>query len=85
MKFTKSRTKDFPVEIKLDDTFLEVKRKMKILGVIVTSDLRWDSNTEYICKKAYKNMWVVRRMKALGMDTFTLLNYYFKKFVYTWS
>ena len=41
MKFCKSRTKDFPVEIKLEDTFLEVKSKMKILGVIVTSDLRW--------------------------------------------
>ena len=40
MKFSKSRTKDFPAEIKLDDGFLEVKSKLKILGVILTSDLR---------------------------------------------
>jgi hypothetical protein len=79
MKFCTSRTKAFPIEIKLDDKFLEVKDEMKILGVILTSDLRWDTNTEYICKKAYKNMWVLRRMKALKMDTFTILDYYIKE------
>ena len=64
MKFSKSRTKDFPLELKLDDQLLKVKKEMKILGVILTSDLRWESNTEFICKKAFKNMSVLRRTKA---------------------
>ena len=79
MQFSKSRTKAFPSEIKIDDNFLEVKKKMKILGVILTSDLRWEANTEHICKKAYKNMWVLRWMKSLKMDAFTILDYYYKE------
>ena len=79
MKFSKSRTKDFPAEIKLGDGFLEVKSELKILGVILTSDLRWESNTEYICKKAYKNMWVLRRLKNMKMDKSTILEYYQKE------
>ena len=79
IKFSKSRTKDFPVEIKLDDAILNEKKEIKILGVVISSDLRWDSNTDYICKKANKNMWVLRRMTAMGMDPFTILDYYYKE------
>ena len=52
---------------------------MRILGVIVSSDLRWEPNTDHIYKKAYKNMWVLRRMKSLQMDTFTIMDYYMKE------
>jgi hypothetical protein len=79
MKFSKSRTKSFPSEIKVDNEYLEVKQKMRILGIILTSDLRWEANTEHICKKALKNMWVLRRMKALKLDAFTILDYYYKE------
>ena len=79
MKFSTSRTKDFPAEISLDDKYFEVNQKMRILGVIVSSDLRWEDNTEHICKKAYKNMWVLRRMKSLQMDTFIIMDYYMKE------
>ena len=47
--------------------------------MVITSDLRWDANTEHICKKANKNMWIMRRMKALGMDPFIILDYYYKE------
>ena len=79
MKICKSRTKAFPTEIKIGENFLEVKDKMKVLGVILQPDLKWSSSCEYICKKAYKTMWVIRRMKILGVDTFTLLDYYMKE------
>ena len=79
MKFSKSRSKDFPVEIKLDDSILNERNKVTILGVVISSDLRWDANTEHICKKANKNMWIMRRMKALGMDPFIILDYYYKE------
>ena len=44
----------------------------------MTPNLKWSANTAYICKKAYKNMWMVRRMKVMGMDTFTMVDYYMK-------
>ena len=79
MKICKSRTKVFPVEIQCGDNFLEVKKEMKILGVILTPNLKWFSNTNFICKKAYKSMWTIKRMKKLGMDCETLVDYYMKE------
>ena len=79
MKICKSRSKAFPTEIKIYDSFLEVKKEMKVLGVILQPNLKWHLNTEYICKKAFKNMWTIRRMKKLGLDSFTLVDYYMKE------
>ena len=79
MKICKSRTVAFPTEIKVGGNFLEVKKEMKVLGVILQPDLKWSANSNYICKKAYKNMWVIRRMKVLGVNTFTMLDYYMKE------
>ena len=45
----------------------------------MTSDLKWEANTEYMCTKAYKNVWMLRRMKSLKMDPFTIIEYYFKE------
>ena len=40
MKICKSKTKAFPVEIKIGNPLLEVKKELKILGVIFTPDLK---------------------------------------------
>ena len=79
VKICKSRTKTFPTEIRMNDDFLEVKKELKILGVILTPNLKWFANTAFICRKAYKNLWPMRRMKKFGLDTFTLLDYYMKE------
>ena len=55
------------------DTQLEVVEQHKILGQIVRSDLRTISNTENICRKAYKKMWILRRLKSLGCPVEELL------------
>ena len=49
-----------------DGTELDVVEEHKILGHIIRSDLKTISNTEYICKKAFKRMWIIRRLKSLG-------------------
>jgi hypothetical protein len=53
---------------------LEVVEEHKILGQIVRSDMRTISNTENICKRAYKRMWVLRRLKSLGCPTAELID-----------
>ena len=45
---------------------LEVVEEHKILGHIIRSDLKTISNTENICKRVFKRMWIIRRLKALG-------------------
>ena len=49
-----------------EGSFVDVVEEQKILGHIMRSDLKTISNTEYICKRAYRRMWVLRRLKALG-------------------
>ena len=79
MKICKSRTKVYPTEIRIGDNFLEVKKELKILGVILTPNLKWKANTDFACKKAFKNMWQIRRMKKLGLDELTLVDYFLKE------
>ena len=47
---------------------------MKIVGYILRSDLKTCSNTEYIVKKAYGRMWILRRLKALGASRRRLID-----------
>ena len=59
MKISMSRTKDFPTDIEVDGNYLKVKDKLRILGVIITPNLKWVENTEFICKKAYSKIWAI--------------------------
>ena len=47
--------------------------EFKLLGVKITSNLKWEANTEYITKKAYKRLWMLRRLKNLRMNTRSLV------------
>ena len=46
--------------------YLDVVEEHTILEYVLRSDLKTMSNTEFICKKAYRRMWVIRRLKTLG-------------------
>ena len=53
---------------------IEVVDEMKIVEYILTSDLKTCSNTDYIIKKAYARMWIIRRLKGLGATKIRLLD-----------
>ena len=55
---------------------LEVVEKFKLLGVIISSDLKWNENTKFICKKGYERLWMLRRLKKLGASKSELLDVY---------
>ena len=81
MKFNFSRNYDFPPELIIDgfDNQLQVVKETKLLGLMITDDLRWNANTEYICKRAYKKMWTLRRMKKLDVEPMVILDVYEKE------
>ena len=79
MKFNFSRKYDFPLEVTMGGETLEEVNQMKLLGVIISSDLKWQSNTEYIVKKAMSRIWVLRRMKQLGVGEKLLADYWAKE------
>ena len=59
-----TKTKAFPIDIKVGNDFLKVKDEMKIIGVILTPTFK--------CKKVFKKMWTLRRLKDL--DNFSILD-----------
>ena len=52
---------------------------MKLLGVKITSDMKWNKNTEYITQKAYSRLWMFRRLKQIGANQEELLDVYVKQ------
>ena len=81
MKFNFSASYDFPPQLYIEgfENNLEAISETKLLGVIITNDLKWAANTEYVCKKAYKKMWVLRRMKILDVDPLIICEVYTKE------
>ena len=63
ISFTKSRKWDFLPELQFSDgTQLECVPETKLLGVMISQDLKWNKNTDYICQKARQKLWSLRRM-----------------------
>ena len=59
--------------------YLEVVEACKLLGVIIRSDLKWSDNTDYICKKGYARLWMLRRLSTLGANQSEMLDVYCKQ------
>ena len=69
MQFTRSRKYDFPPEFTIGGSeILEVKRELRILGVMVQSDLGWSAQCQEMVRRATNCTWAIRRMKTLGVS-----------------
>ena len=81
MKFNFSRTNDFPPELAIEgfQNNLQVITQTRLLGVVLSSDLKWSANTDFICTKAIKKMWTLRRMKLLDVEPLLILDVYEKE------
>ena len=80
MKFTNSKNIDFSVEIEFSDgKLIENVEEMKLLGVVVSSDLKWTKNTTYICQKARTKLWILRRMAFLDLSVAEMFDVYAKE------
>ena len=80
MLFNWSRSRDFmPQIVNGSGDNLEVVEEMKILGVIVSSDMTWHKNTRYICGKGYSRLWMLRNLKRLGASCQELVDVFYKQ------
>ena len=74
LSFNPTKNYNFPPEIGFGNEYLEVVKSAKVLGVIISDDLRWSLNTNYIVKKAKSRIWALRRLKNLGLDNLFILD-----------
>ena len=78
--FNKSRNYDFPPEFSFSNgDHLEVLEEVRLLGVVLTTDLRWAANTSSIYSKAMGKMWLLRRMKLVKLEPQIVFDYYVKE------
>ena len=78
--FTRSRTLDFPPEVRFSDgTIIEAVSEIKLLGVYTTEDLRWKRNTEFLVNKGRQKIWILRRLMPLGLSLHELYDVYTKE------
>ena len=78
MLFNPCKIYDFQPELSIDGVRIEVVKEMKLLGIIISDDLKWHSNTAHITKKAYSRLWVLRRLKKMGASRQTLVDVFLK-------
>ena len=77
MVFNPTKSYAFSPTFKLGDSeTLQVTDCHKILGLKIQSNFGWGEQITQMTKKASKTIWLLRRMKQLGIDEQTITNYW---------
>ena len=78
--FSNSRNYDFPPVVKFSDgTTLELKTEKKLLGIIISEDLKSRKNTTFMVFKACQKLWIIQRTLPLNFSQTELFDIYRKE------
>ena len=76
MIFNSTDNYQFGAELSLNDNKLEVVQKTKLLGVVITNDLKWNKNTDFIVKRANIRLELLRKVSSFGTSIEEMKNIY---------
>ena len=79
MLFNPTVNYDFVPNLTVDNVNLETSEEMKLLGLTISSDLSWKSNTSDMVQRAYKKLWIIKRLKKQGANLSDLVDIYIKQ------
>ena len=68
---------DFQPQMKLNGEVHEVLQQIRLMGLILTDNLSWRSNTDMLVKRVYAKLWIIRRLNVMGTSRITLRLIYF--------
>ena len=75
--FNSSTSKDVMPQLELEDgSFLEVIYELKLVGLVITSELTWTAHVDYTVKRVNKILWQLTRFKQLGASQDKLITFY---------
>ena len=77
MVVNNSKKYQFTTSLVLKDQVLEIVDEAKLLGTFITSDLKWDKNTDYLVKEANKRMRLLHAASKFVKDKKILTQLYF--------
>ena len=76
MIFNFTKDYQFTTSLSIEDNKIQVVNETKLLGTVITSDLKWKRNTEEIIKKAYARMQIVRKVAEFSSKSDDLVTIY---------
>ena len=76
MIFNPTRNSQFGIRLQLNGKPLEMIEQTTLLGTVISSDLTWTSNTNYIIKKGYQRLEILRRLYSFHILTNDLVQIY---------
>ena len=80
MCFNFRKSLEFPPIFRIGNGIqLDIVDHAKLLGVVISSDLKWSRHVDYMCRRASSKIWILRRMRILGLDQELLLDFYCKE------
>ena len=62
-----------------EGTYLEVIYQLKLVGLVLTSDLSWNAHVDYTLKRVNGVLWQLARFRNLGAPTDKLIQFYILK------
>ena len=76
MIFNYTNIYQFNTRLSINAKPIEQVHEKKLLGVIINDQLTWDSNTDFIVKRAYKRMSILHNLYSFGLPLDELINIY---------
>ena len=64
------------INLKINGTELEVVSSIKLLGVIIQSDLKWDQQVKYLIGNASRRLYILSKLRKNGVKTEDLVSIY---------
>ena len=74
INFNYSEKNIVPQNLKLNGNEIESVKQIKLLGVIITDDLKWEENTSLNCSKASSKLYILSKLKLFGLQIEALIN-----------
>ena len=76
MVFNFTHNHQFTTQIGYREQTVQIVDEKKLLGTIVTSDLKWHKNSQYLVKKAYARMQILHKISEFGAPIEDMLTIY---------
>ena len=76
MVFNFTRNYQFSTRIKLNDSLQETISETRLLGSVLTSDLKWHANSDQLTKKGYQRMSMLRNLYKFDIPQEDLVQIY---------
>ena len=76
MIFNYTQNHQFSTRVYLKQTLLDIINETRLLGTILTSDLKWHANSQYLTQRGYQRMIILRKLYEFDLPKEDLVMIY---------